>query len=192
MQDASKTSAIRLRSANPRKNLPNLVSRKRGESNFLRAFERAYFAARVRGMLIWQDFALEGFGIADLIWIGWVHGLDTTALTIEELRRSLQRRLLVAFELKLNNWRVALMQAHRYRYFADRAIVVLPTVEAIRAESSLPLFKRLEVGLWGFNPETMQIRRIYTPSASKPKSANARRKAIDRILTRAQFSKSLK
>lgn len=186
---ATPSAAVRLRGLNPRRNLPAIVSRKRGESNFLRAFERAFLSARNRDSLIWQDFALAGYGIADLIWIGLASGGDMTALSVQQIRRSLSRRQLVAFELKLNSWRVALMQAHRYRYFADRSTVVLSVSEAARAQRALPIFVSLGVSLWSFDADSKAIHRIYNAPVSKPKSAAARAKAIDRILATAKLGK---
>jgi len=106
-----------------RQNLPHVFSAKRGEANFLRQFERVYFAdlrnkmtCNARG----REFSLEGYGRADVIWLAWQRGDDFTAV-------SLQRRLqITAIEAKLKDWRKGLMQAARYRYFSNRAILVLP------------------------------------------------------------------
>jgi hypothetical protein len=55
------------------------------------------------------------------------------------------------------------MQANRYRYFADAAIVVLPMTKLKIAEIYLDTFKTINVGLWGFDPEKNQIIALYTP-----------------------------
>ena len=58
-----KVHRLPLATFNTRRNLPAAVGRKRGESNFLRAFERVYFARQTGGMAI-GEFALGGFGVA--------------------------------------------------------------------------------------------------------------------------------
>ena len=59
---------VRFRSTSPRKNLPPSISRKRAEANFLCSFERAFVAEHCQTKQItWRDFALQGYGIPDLI-----------------------------------------------------------------------------------------------------------------------------
>ena len=48
----------------------------------------------------------------------------------------------ISFELKLTNWRGALMQAFRYRSFSDYSYVVLPEETAIKALEHLEMFIR--------------------------------------------------
>ena len=141
----------------------------------------------------WQDFALEGYGIADLVMVGWEKlARNGTAFTIEQLRSRLRRQRLTAFEFKLNSWRKALMQAHRYRYFCDRSIVVIPLKSVTTASTHLDLFRSLKVGLWGFDAETGRISKKFTPRGSRAMNALAREKAIEAILARVQLCKALK
>lgn len=183
----------RFKSPNPRKNLPAASSRKRGESNFLRAFERAYVEGHCRTRKVsWQDFAVAGYGIADLVMVGWKTSRGASAFTVEQLRSRLRRQRLTAFELKLNSCRKALMQAHRYRYFCDRSIVVLPAKLVAAASAHLDLFRSLNVGLWEFDVETGRISKKFTPRASRAFNAQAREKAISAILARVQLCKTLK
>jgi len=59
---------VRFRSTSPRNNLPPSISRKRAEANFLCSFERAFVAGHCQTKQItWHDFALQGYGIPDLI-----------------------------------------------------------------------------------------------------------------------------
>jgi len=187
------SSAFKIRGANPRRNLPASVARKRGESNFQLAFERAYLGAKQQSGVIWQDFALSGYGVADIVWISWNRSEEGAAtLSYEQLRRSLCRNRLTAFEMKITNWRTGLMQAHRYRYFSDRAILVLPPDAAKRATLEINIFRDMEVGLWSFNPKDTLIEKIYTPTSTKAKNSLAREKAINTILSHSKLRKSFK
>lgn len=165
-------------SQNTRKNFGTAVSRKRGESNFMRAFERAYFARhRVKGMAA-GEFSLAGFGVADLVWIGWQPDPTTGDFTALTLEKQLKKKLLHAFEAKLKDWRRALQQAFRYRYFADKAIMVMPSENAGPAIANLEAFRHLCVGLWSFDVKTGVIREHYTPTRVRAFSGEAREKAI--------------
>lgn len=184
------TTGVTVRGRNPRRNLPSHLSRKRGESNFLCAFERAYAPAVQSAVLTGRDFEVSGYGIADWIWIGWRHkssSQDATAYSLQSVPRDL---CLHAFEFKISEWRRAFKQAFRYSYFADRAIVVVPPRIAAIAKPHLQLFKLHGIGLWSFDAALGRIVRIYTPRTSKPRNAKAKRRAIDQILGRAKLCKN--
>ncbi len=55
--------------------------------------------------------------------------------------------VLYAFELKLEKWKVALIQAYRNTSFANKSYVVLPKESAIKAARYEYQFKRRAVGL---------------------------------------------
>jgi hypothetical protein len=181
---------VTFRSKSPRRNLPKILASKRGESNFVLAFERAYVAAYCRSRkLSWRDFALAGYGIADIVMLSWATGQHGgRSLTLEKLRRE----RLTAFELKLTHWRSAVMQAHRYRYFCDRAIVVVPKTPGATAAKHVEIFRELGIGLWSFDQPKGSIRKYYTPPTGRAKSAVARERAIRAILAKVQLCKSLK
>jgi hypothetical protein len=169
---------LSIKSQNTRRNFGSAASRKRGESNFMRAFERAYFARhRVKGMAV-GEFSLAGFGVADLVWIGWQPDPSSEEFTALAMEKQLQKRHLHAFEGKLKHWRRALQQAFRYRYFADKSIVVMPNETAGPAVSNLEAFRHLCVGLWTFDVKTGIICEHYTPTRVKVFSVEAREKAI--------------
>ncbi|MCF6314109.1 MAG: hypothetical protein L3J39_16800 [Verrucomicrobiales bacterium] len=179
---------IRSKAYNSRRNFGPEVGRKRGESNFLRAFERAYFT-QVGGGIAANEFAQPQLGVADLVWIAWNHqhgDEEFTALSIEKI---LQRRTLIAFEAKLKNWQQALQQAYRYRYFSDKAIVLMPHENANSAISNLAIFEEHRVGLWSFEKSTQRIRKYYTPTRVKALSPAARQKAIAQISAQVDLSK---
>jgi hypothetical protein len=130
---------VRFRTSSPRKNLPPSISRKRAEANFLCSFERAFVDGHCHTKQItWRDFALQGYGIPDLITFAWsTQQNQSPALSLEALRQKLQRQQFTAFELKLRDWRKGLVQAYRYRYFCDLSIVVLPSDVARMAKPPL-------------------------------------------------------
>ena len=165
----------------PRRNLPVRIRRKRGESNFVSAFSRAYIAAIAPHGIGGSEFALSGFGIADFVWLAWRQSAaneDGTALSVENIKSQLALQKLTAFEMKLTDWRKGLAQAYRYSYFADVAIVVLPTNAAKAAKVELKLFRELSVGLWSFDKATGKIRKLFTPRYAKPRNADAKEKAL--------------
>lgn len=182
------SSGLVIRGANPRRNLPPRFSRKRTESNFLCAFERTYRASVNPGGIVGRDLEVSGYGIADWVWIGWRHrpeSEDATAYSLENLPPSLR---IHAFELKISEWRKALSQAFRYSYFADRAIVVVPPQTLRLARAHLDIFKRMRVGLWGFDARSGKIRRVYTPRILKARNEKAKARAVQLILRRFKFS----
>ena len=174
-------------SAKTRKNFGPSLSRKRGESNFMRAFERAYFARHRSIGMAAGEFSLSGFGVADLVWIGWrpdTLGHDFTALALE---KQLERRQLHAFEGKLKDWRRGLQQAFRYRYFADKAIVVMPHENATAALANLDSFQYLSVGLWTFEAKSGMVREHFTPARVRAFSEGARLKAIKTLSSKVDL-----
>src|SRR6202049_1156171 len=149
IQSVTSNHLVRFRSTSPRKNLPPSISRKRAEANFLCSFERAFVDGHCQTKQItWRDFALQGYGIPDLITFAWSTDQNqATVLSLEALRQKLQRQQLTAFELKLRAWRKGIVQAYRYRYFCDSSLVVLPGDVADKASKRLELFASLDVGL---------------------------------------------
>lgn len=153
----------------PRRNLPRNISKKRTESNFVLAFGRTYcqeviekFEDQDRSFEIVRELHIPGLGIADIVSV-FVGPRKTT---------------LQAFEMKIKDWRKALAQAYRYKYYADSVFVVLPLDEAIRAKQSLSVFRATNIGLWAFDEGTGIIERIYNPKKDKPISNIANNKAL--------------
>ena len=110
IQSVTSNHLVRFKSTSPRKNLPPSISRKRAEANFLCSFERAFVARHCQTKQItWRDFALQGYGIPDLITFAWsTQQNQATVWSLEALRQKLQRQQFTAFELKLRDWRKAL------------------------------------------------------------------------------------
>lgn len=168
-----------------RGNLPRATSGKRGESNFVLAFGRVYlkrfgYASRQTSFLPAREVEVTGFGVADFVWFAWRPTPRSHEGSAIEYRSRLRfsHESLLAFEMKLRDWRKALGQAYRYRYFADTACVVLPPETAAIAKQHLDVYKKLGVGLWSFNKHTEVIRRFYTPRRKTPLSSKARERAV--------------
>jgi hypothetical protein len=184
----SSTVFVKFGCQDTRRNLPRALAGKRTESNFLRSFERAYFAAEVGAAVAGREFALEGFGCADLVWLAW-ESRDTaegfTALALKRVR-------ITAVEGKVSDWRKGLQQAFRYRHFAHRALLVLPMRTAKVAAEFLQTFRRLRVGLWGFDPVTGHVKKWCTPRVTPPLNRRAGEKALRVFELRLDFSKLAK
>jgi len=183
---------LKFKQRHPRRNLPAALARKRGESNFVSTFSKAYIASIASGGIGGKEFALSGFGIADFVWIAWqsaVNPDEGSALSIEKLKSLLNRHKLTAFEMKLSDWRKGLAQAYRYSYFADLAVVVLPPALAATAKAALDRFRASSIGLWSFDPASGAIRKLFTPRSSGPRNSKAKERALDSIGRVLKFSK---
>jgi hypothetical protein len=123
-----------------------------------------------------REVPISGYGIADLLVFSWKGnpGSGESVGITPTIR---------AFEVKMTDWRRGLMQAHRYRYYANTSILVVPKTVLPRVFSHLRLFQNAEVGLWGFNPHTKGITRVYTP---RPRAINSGCKPYQRALRVAQ------
>lgn len=192
---STETKLYKLSKHSPRRNLPDVLSKKRGESNFVSAFAKAYIATMTRRGIGASEFALSGFGIADFVWLAWRKSSedeDGSGISLERLKAQLDSHRLTAFEMKLTDWRKGLAQAYRYSYFADSAVVVVPPPTAKRARAQLEVFMKLRVGLWSFDNRTGKIRKLFTPAAPKPKNAVAKAKALASFTRYFEFSQRRK
>lgn len=160
---------------NTRRNLPRASALKRKESNFLRKFEQVYLGAEGKAAVAGREFALEGFGRADLVWLAWQSRESADEFTALALKKRIR---LTAIEGKVSDWRKGLQQAFRYRYFAHRSLLVLPLQKAEIAAQFLATFRRLRVGLWGFDPATGQLKKWFTPRSTMPLNRTAWVKAL--------------
>lgn len=177
----SKAHRLKLDFFDSRKNLPHRTARKRGESNFLRAFEKVYFERHRQFCIAASEFALQHFGRADLVWIAWNPNGMGEDFSVLALHKQLRRRKLFAFEAKLNDWKKGLQQAFRYRYFADKSVIVMPSDSVGPALANLAQFKELDVGLWGFDKRTEKIEEYFSPNRARALSKDAREEAISLI-----------
>ena len=131
-----------------------------------------------------RELPVAGYGVADFVWFVWTESASHDEGRAIEFRDTafVRNESLLAFEMKLTDWRKALSQACRYRYFANAAYVVLPPAAAKLARGKLELFRSLNVGLWSFDPDSGRIARIYSPRPAKPLSARARTRAVATLM----------
>jgi hypothetical protein len=142
----------------------------RHEEEFANAFARTYKSqfARIHRMpsdalsIFVREFPVHGNGIADLVTLSIKINNENSSVGIAD-NLVFKFHTLRSFEIKIENWRAGLMQAHRYRYFSNASILVLPVNKLKSPIENLHLFKKLKVGLWGFDQCTNSIKRIYTP-----------------------------
>ncbi len=73
----------------------------------------------------------------------------------------------IAFEAKLSNWKRAITQAYRYKWFADYSYVVLDEAHANQAINNLSQFEKHNVGLLTISVEG-NIKTYYRPKKQLP------------------------
>jgi hypothetical protein len=171
-----KLKTIRFNAYNTRRNLPADTGRKRGESNFLGAFERYLLSSVYTCGVGGRYFPLSNYGMADFVW-----------LLPAERKANATQGYLHSFETKLHDWRRAFQQAYRYSYFSDASFVVLPPTLGAVAEKYLSLFQTHSIGLWTFDPQANKLNRVFTPEASAPRNAEAKKKAVQVIASRGNL-----
>lgn len=154
----------------PERNLPG---RRPGvltaETRFTIQFARSYMSyfqlihhrSNKNQITCTRQLAMNGIGIADLVSISWNSKLNDSVSVDDFITKV--RPTVRAFEIKLVNWRRGMSQAHRYRYFADATILVLPKNIIENAISYLETFKKIKVGLWAFDMNSKRIIPYYTP-----------------------------
>jgi len=186
------TSQISLSSFyHPRQNLLAASGQNEPEEEFVSAFVQTYLEVAPgihRGspktkMLMAREIPINGLGIADVLTLSWAPtvGPQPTAdvTTAEELRDLAPT--IHAFEAKMTNWRKGLMQAHRYSFFADASVLVIPVHMFPVVERSLPNFRKLCVGLWVFDADKRSIRAVYTPRPRVSPVPKYRQLALSRM-----------
>ncbi len=171
-----------------RRNLPRGFRTGNQEAHFLRCFERHFLASEAGPVVAGREFALDGFGRADLVWLAWEANANNGDFSALALKKRLR---LTAIEGKMSDWRKGLHQAFRYRYFAHRSLLVLPLHTANVASHFLPTFRRLRVGLWGFDPTTGRLKKWFTPRSRTPMNGMAWQKALHLFESNLHFSKLL-
>jgi len=174
----------------PERNLPG--RRLRGttaESRFTVKFSRSYLSQHTAihhrtdklATACARQVPINGFGIADFVAVAWNQTDDNSGpLSANEFIRE-ARPTVRAFEVKLNDWRRGMTQAHRYRYFASVAILVLPAEKCKLAVPYLETFRRIHVGLWGFDSGSNRITVHYTPRPSAALEPRYQTRAVELV-----------
>lgn len=173
----NKPTTLKFNTFNTRRNLPPATGRKRGEANFLGAFERHLTSNVFNAGYGGKNFPLFNYGIADFVWF-----LPKNNDPMDHLKATL-----FAFETKLENWKRAFQQAYRYSFYSDVSFVVLPKNKSKQALSNLGLFQLHGIGLWFFDKNNSSIEKAFTPSKRTARNPEARQKAIDIISTKIKF-----
>jgi hypothetical protein len=184
----------KLRFHDPLRNLPEHPAGRSRESALTYRFGQAYIAQVLSGhhrtkknaLAAAREIPVNGYGIADFVVVSW------NPSRLSHPRTSIDPELFVkrinptlrAFEVKLTNWRRALMQANRYRFFAHVPIVVLPESKCHVALEHLDTFRLVRVGLWSFDPKTNRIARHFTPRSMSPLDARHQLRVL-RLIARA-------
>ncbi len=86
----------------------------------------------------------------------------------------------VAIELKLKDWKRALIQAFRYRSFANYVLVVLDEYYIDNARRNLSRFYKSNVGLASFN-KSGELKIILSSREAEPFSESCRSKMWEKI-----------
>lgn len=73
----------------------------------------------------------------------------------------------IAIEAKLKDWKRALKQAYRYKWFANKSFVFLPSENLSTPKANMYLFKQYNVGLAGIS-KNAGIEVIYSPVSERP------------------------
>lgn len=73
----------------------------------------------------------------------------------------------IAIEAKLKDWKRALKQAYRYKWFSDCSYVCLPSTNIKPATVNIESFKKLQVGLISVSKDS-GFNVIYNPRPTKP------------------------
>jgi len=167
---------LRFREYNTRRNLPPESGCKRGEANFLGAFVRSLIEELEPLHVHSRHFSIPGCGIADL--------LLCRISADPEFNGEPQATSLLAFETKLSDWKRGVQQAYRYRYYADMAIVVLPSQRALPAIRSTHVFRALGLGLWTYDAGDGVIIKHLTPEPCEPLNPSKRRQALAKVASR--------
>jgi|WetSurMetagenome_2_1015567.scaffolds.fasta_scaffold04872_7 hypothetical protein len=159
----------------PRNNFPLRYLTKKTESNFILFFVKAYLDSfyeieKNKNILIGKELSLNGYGIADLV----IYLLPKENKKNEKKDKS----KLITFEMKMKDWKKALSQATRYKYFSNQTIVVLPEEAKNSAIHNIDVFRNLNVGFWTFSKKNNRIYKVYTPRNRKPINKELNQKAI--------------
>lgn len=169
----------------PRHNLPGRKGTATAEDRFTIAFMREYFSRNCaihrrstkNRMAFAREIPVNGYGIADLLVVAWDDSPEESYDDLEDFIRY-ERPRTRAFECKMIDWRKAMTQAVRYRFFANQAIVILPDSISHRALPYIETFRKIRVGLWSFNIQLGRITTYHTPRPSKPISERYHLQAI--------------
>ena len=85
----------------------------------------------------------------------------------------------VSFELKLTDWKTAIIQAFRYRSFSNKVYVVMPEDTVKRAVAHTDKFDQYGIGLASFKSGRLTV--LVDAKTFEPYSQNLREKVDRRV-----------
>lgn len=85
----------------------------------------------------------------------------------------------ISFELKLTDWRRAMVQAFRYKSFSHLSYVVMPEATAENAKLHANEFQQYGIGLISFSPEGLHV--ICDSQPSTPYSPQLSDKVLGKV-----------
>ena len=145
-------------------NLPNLENGKeeRFVEKFCKIYKEKYGKLHAncskQNIYFLREFQVAGYGVPDVITVAGNEGISQTITR--------------AYEAKIYNWRKALSQAYRYKFFANMSIVIMPLDKISPPLKYINSFELLKVGLWGVDTYKNEIKKIFTPKYTKPIKQN--------------------
>lgn len=100
-----------------------------------------------------------------LIDLNYVKKEDDLLIAERTYRKAVKQS--IAIEVKLKNWKRALKQAYRYKWFSEKSFVCLPHSNIKPAIKNIHSFQKINVGLIELSPEGgMNI--LYDPGPNHP------------------------
>ena len=108
-----------------------------------------------------KEYKLQGYGIADLVCIDHTKHKNGK-------NKIKEKKYVTSFEFKINNWKKAMSQAIRYKYYSNLTVVVLPPDKKSNYEKYIEAFTKYNIGLWIFDDDKENIINLFTPRYSKP------------------------
>jgi len=179
--------APKIRFHQPERNLPGRKLRCTTiEDRLTIRFARAYrnqahllhYGTGKNKVICARQIAVNGFGIADLVAISFKSEKVGRDISSIEKNNKIYKPTIRAFEIKVSDWRKGMMQAYRYKYYANTSILVLPSDRCSAAIPFFETFRKIRVGLWGFNDRTGRIHNYYTPQPTAAKEAKYYRRVL--------------
>lgn len=156
----------------PRTNLPKKFQIHNIEDQFVNAFLKTYIKTVKSSSLFIKETPAPCLGIADVLHCA---GVEKSNGHITRIRG------LLAFEMKIGHWKKALLQAHKYSYFADKVIVVLPVEKSNAAINNIQWFEKLGISLWAFDMPNKKIKKLLDFKRTHASSLKERKKIVEKI-----------
>ncbi len=93
------------------------------------------------------------------------------------LLKSKKTKKIITIELKLKNWKRALAQAYKYKFFSDISYVCMDESNIDSVMKHLDMFKKYNIGLITIS-KTKKINIVFKPVATEPYVKDLYEKAL--------------